>query len=176
MPVPAGLDYLGFQKGGIAKVLEVRNSAILADVLRLGITVQGIDIYKGIAHENIEMKDVPVLCQANMKIKWCREFDEWGTVEGATSGWAEGSKVPETDIVACNYDIAERNIGALRKRKWKLILTDEVHNLWNEETKQAQALLGDLTQIDRPRGLPLAKGGLKVHLAGTPPPRSIADL
>ena len=111
-----------------------------------------------------------------MKIKVCREFDEWSTLEGATSAWAEGSKVPETDIVACNYDTAEHNIGALRKRKWKLILTDEVHNLRNEDTKQAQALLGDLTQIDGPRGLPLAEGGLKVHLTGTPRPRSIADL
>lgn len=62
MAVPAGLDYLGFQKGGIAKVPEVRNSAILADVMRLGIAVQGIDVYNGMAHESIEMKDVSVLC------------------------------------------------------------------------------------------------------------------
>ena len=59
--MPAGLNYLGFQKGGIAKVLKVRSLAILADVMRLGITVQGIDIYNGMAHENIEMKDFSVL-------------------------------------------------------------------------------------------------------------------
>lgn len=135
-------------------------------------TVQGI----GLMNAKPNAANVLVICQANMKIKWTREIAKWMVNQDLTVGYAEGSKFPETNVVVINYDILQKNIEQLRARNWDLILTDEAHNLKNEEAQRTRAVLGDLLDVDGARMLPMADGGQLVHLTGTPKPNRVSEL
>jgi len=135
-------------------------------------TIQGI----GLMNAKPDATNVLVICQANMKIKWTREIDKWMVNRDLTVGYAEGSEFPNTNVVVINYDILQKNIERLRERHWDLILTDEAHNLKNEEAQRTKAVLGDLTEIDGARMLPLTQAGQLVHLTGTPKPNRVSEL
>lgn len=111
-----------------------------------------------------------------MKIKWTREIDKWMVNRGLTVAYAEGSDFPDTNVVVINYDILQKNIEKLRARRWDLILTDEAHNLKNEEAQRTKAVLGDLLDLDGVQMLPLAERGQLVHLTGTPKPNRVSEL
>jgi len=111
-----------------------------------------------------------------MKIKWTREIDKWMVNRNLTVGYAEGSEFPKTDVVVINYDILQKNLEQLRARNWDLILTDEAHNLKNEEALRTKAVLGDLMDTNGGQMLPLADHGQLVHLTGTPKPNRVSEL
>jgi SWI/SNF-related matrix-associated actin-dependent regulator 1 of chromatin subfamily A len=176
VPVPAGLDYLDFQKAGIQQVLDSGKSALIADDMGLGKTIQGIGVLNGMRDKDPERKSILVLCQANMKVKWCKEIEKWSYLDDLTIGHAKGSTFPETDVVAINYDIAQKNIDAIRARKWDLVIFDEAHNMGNEEALRTKALLGDMDMPGNHNAVPLSKGGIYLDLTGTPRPNRISQL
>ena len=135
-------------------------------------TVQGI----GLMNAKPDAVNVLVICQANMKIKWTREIDKWMVNRDLTVGYAEGSTFPETNVVVINYDILQKNIDHLRGRNWDLILTDEAHNLKNEEAQRTKAVLGDLLDLEGEQMLPMSDRGQLVHLTGTPKPNRVSEL
>lgn len=135
-------------------------------------TVQGI----GLMNAKPDAANVLVICQANMKIKWTREINKWMVNRDLTVGYAEGSEFPDTNVVVINYDILQKNIGPLHARNWDLILTDEAHNLKNEEAQRTKAVLGDLLDLDGARMLPMSDRGQLVHLTGTPKPNRVSEL
>lgn len=173
VPVPDGLDYLPFQKGGISSILDVGKSAFLADDMGLGKTIQGIGCING----KPETESVLVICQANMKLKWVRELEKWLVRKDYSIAYAEGDTLPETDIVVINYDILDRHKAKLLERRWGIILVDEAHNLQNPESKRTNAAYGDVINInpDIP-SLKLAKGGIIVPMSGTPKPNKVPGL
>ena len=176
LPAPEGIDYLPFQKTGIAMFSEPGKSGLIADDMGLGKTIQGVGIINDHLRQRPDARNILVLCQANMKIKWCREIDKWKLDQDLKADYAMGSEVPETDVVTINYDIAARNIETLRKRRWDLILTDEAHNLANEEAQRTQAVLGRLLGNAEADSLLMAKGGKIIHLTGTPRPNKVENL
>lgn len=135
-------------------------------------TVQGI----GLMNAKPDAANVLVICQANMKIKWTREINKWMVNRDLTVGYAEGSEFPDTNVVVINYDILQKNIGPLHARNWDLVLTDEAHNLKNEEAQRTKAVLGDLLDLDGARMLPMSDRGQLVHLTGTPKPNRVSEL
>lgn len=173
IPAPEGLDYLPFQKAGIYSIAATGRSGVIADDMGLGKTIQGI----GVINSRPEARNVLVTCQANMKLKWVRELKKWLINQSLSVAHADGSDVPETDIVVINYDIVDRNKEKLLGRKWDIILADEGHNMQNPEAKRTLAVLGDVINPspDTPR-LPLAKGGLFIPMTGTPKPNKVAGL
>ncbi len=173
LAAPEGIDYLPFQKSGIHAVVSSGKSGIIADDMGLGKTVAGI----GILNARPEARNILVVCQANMKLKWVREINKWRLNQDLTIGHAEGDSLPQTDIVVINYDIIGRHKAALQARSWDIILPDEAHNMKNHETQRTQAVLGDVVDLNPELPpLKLAPGGLMVHLTGTPKPNKIADL
>jgi hypothetical protein len=172
VPVPADIDYLPFQKLGIQQIARSGKSGIIADDMGLGKTVQGI----GLMNAKPDAANVLVICQANMKIKWTREIDKWMVNRDLSVGYAEGPNFPETNVVVINYDILQKNFDQLHARNWDLILTDEAHNLKNEEAQRTKAVLGDLLDLDGARMIPMAAGGQLVHLTGTPKPNRVSEL
>jgi len=172
VPVPADIDYLPFQKGGIQQISRSGKSGIIADDMGLGKTIQGI----GLMNAKPDASNVLVVCQANMKIKWTREIDKWMVNRGLTVGYAEGSTFPDTNVVVINYDILQKNIIPIHARNWDLILTDEAHNLKNEVAQRTKAVLGDLLDLDGARMLPMSDRGQLVHLTGTPKPNRVSEL
>lgn len=172
IPSPDGVDYLPFQKGGIARVSESGQSAIIADEMGLGKTIQGI----GIVNARPGIRNVLVFCQANMRLKWVREIEKWKTDPDLTVSHAEGSKWPDTNIVVINYDIAPRHLAQIHDRQWDIVIADEAHNLKNENAVRTKAILGDLMTDDNSDMVPLAPGGQLVHLTGTPKPNRVSEL
>lgn len=177
VPVPQDIDYLPFQKGGIAALSGPGKSGIIADDMGLGKTIQGI----GILNATPDAGSMIVFCQANMRLKWVREIEKWKVNTDLTVGHAEGNDWPDTDIVVINYDIASRHVENINARKWDIVLADEAHNLKNEEAQRTIAVLGDLTMDiepgeSAPGMVPLAKNGKLVHLTGTPKPNRISEL
>lgn len=171
-PSPEGVEYLPFQKGGIHAVSKSGKGAIIADDMGLGKTIQGI----GILNDRPDASDVLIICQANMKLKWVKELDKWMVNKTLSVGYAEGSKMPETNVVVINYDILAKNEDLLRDRKWDVILIDEAHNLKNEEAIRTKVALGDLMDVDGKGPLPVAENGQVVHLTGTPKPNKVSEL
>lgn len=171
VPVPEGVEYLDFQKGGIHQIKSSGKSGIIADDMGLGKTVQGI----GLMNARLEARNILVICQANMRLKWAREIEKW-QVSDRSIGVAEGAKCPDTDIVVINYDILQKNIEKLRARDWDIILPDEAHNLKNEEAQRTRAVLGDVLDPEGGAMLPMADKGQMVHLTGTPKPNRVSEL
>lgn len=68
---PEGLDYLPFQKAGIAAALNMPN-VLIADEMGLGKTVQALGV---LANSG----DLPALivCPASLKLNWQREASRW---------------------------------------------------------------------------------------------------
>jgi SNF2 family DNA or RNA helicase len=172
VPVPEDIDYLPFQKLGIQQIARSGKSGIIADDMGLGKTVQGI----GLMNAKPDAENVLMISQANMKIKWTREIDKWMVNRDLSVGYAEGSKFPDTNVVVINYDILQKNLERLHERNWDLILTDEAHNLKNEEAQRTKAVLGDLLDLEAARMIPMSEGGQLVHLTGTPKPNRVSEL
>jgi len=173
---PEGLEYLPFQKVGIQMIAKSGKGGLIADDMGLGKTIQGI----GILNARPDARRVLVACQANMRLKWVDEIEKWKINENLTVGHAEGDVWPDTDVVVINYDIVARHEDKIRATEWDLFLTDEAHNLKNEETKRTMTLLGamseELDSEDYVPPVPLAPGGQLVHLTGTPKPNRISEM
>jgi SNF2 family DNA or RNA helicase len=149
VPVPAGLELLGYQKAGI-KFALARPSTLIADEMGLGKTIQAI----GLVNASPELKRILVVCPASLKLNWAREFARWNTrglkceiVNG--KGWIEG------DVTIINYDVLVKHEDALMARRWDLLIVDEAHY-----AKNAQAQRTAVTH-----SIPAFR---RIYLTGTP--------
>lgn len=136
IPRPDGLDFLPFQRAGIA--YSVGKEGILnADEPGLGKTIQAI----GHINKQTHIKRAGLCVPASLKINWQRECEKWLS-RNMSVGIADSKFFPKTDIVIFNYEIAVQLAEALDEVDWDFLGFDEAHNLKNPETKRTQALLG----------------------------------
>lgn len=133
IPKPAGLDYLPFQRAGIAYALQ-RTHTLFGDDMGLGKTIQALGVVNA-----TKARRILVVCPASVKLNWEREAAKW-LVEPLTIGIANGSTVPDTDVVILNWDILDRNLETLQARTWDVLVADEVHYAKNPKAKRAKAL------------------------------------
>jgi len=155
--------------------------AILADEQGLGKTVQAID-----AADKAWAWDVLVVCKAIAKINWAREFAKWSTADPPAQvvgmaprpggRWAQApgtrARIAGEGLVVVNYDIIHhpRILRQLVKRRWDLIVADEMHSLKaGQESRRAQAML------DPGRGL-WRTADQVWGLSGTPAPNHVGEL
>ena len=160
IPVPDGLEYLPFQKAGIAAAKT--GNVLLGDEMGLGKTIQAL----GIINNDESIRKVLIVVPASLRLNWKREAEKW-LVADYTIGIAEGNDIPDTNIVIINYDILNRHADVLRKTDWDLVIADESHKLKNGKALRTQAVVGkwdsDPTKIIEP-----LKAKRKVFLTGTP--------
>ena len=151
-PVPAGLDYYGYQKAGIEYCLD-KDNILIGDEMGLGKTVQAI----GVINVN-KPKDVLIVSPASLKLNWKKELETWlvdkRDVQVIMSG--KDSLDEKQDIVIVNYDVLQKYQELLDK-KWSLVIMDEVHCLKNPDAQRTKAALS--VQADK-----------KIMLTGTPIP------
>lgn len=134
---PEGLAYLPFQGAGI--VYGVQRSRVLnADDMGLGKTIQAIGT---INNDPIQPKNILVVPPAGLLINWERELLKW-LCFNLSGDYASGQRVPNSDIVLCNYEIGYRIHDLLAQRKWDYIIYDEAHYMKNQDSKRTQAFLG----------------------------------
>lgn len=111
-------------------------------------------------------KKILIVCPATLKINWQRELEKWLVCE-KTIGIAQGSVLPDTDIVIINYDILNRHSVKLKKITWDFLIVDECHYLKNPKALRTKALLGTLDNKGK-----LQKKGIKakknIFMSGTP--------
>jgi SNF2 family DNA or RNA helicase len=169
IPSPEGLQYLPFQKAGVAYASS-RTSTLIGDEMGLGKTIQAIGVLN-----SSKWKRVLVVCPASLKINWVRELDKW-LVERRTIEIAKTKKpFPTSDIVVINYDILGKfkelfntsttpRAGKRPKRsstyvgpRWDYLIADECHYVKNRGSIRTKLL----AQIAK-------SSSRKVFLTGTP--------
>jgi SWI/SNF-related matrix-associated actin-dependent regulator 1 of chromatin subfamily A len=142
IPHPDGLDYLPFQKAGIAFALK-RTATWGADEMGLGKTVQAIGFINA---KRGEIGNVLIVCPASVKLNWRAELERWLVwPEGKPTIHVvngRGSTDSEAEIVIVNYDVLGRHRDWVIRRKWDLIILDEAHFCKNRDAKRTRALLG----------------------------------
>lgn len=160
IPVPNGLEYLGFQKAGIAYASR-RSNTLIADEMGLGKTVQAFGLINYIP----DIKNILIIPPASLRLNWGKEARRW-LVRDLSGGYAYGKVFPDTNIVIINYDIVYKHRQAIDARKWDLLICDEAHYLKNFETRRTQSVLGyeywgkqQMSPID---------AGMRLFLTGTP--------
>ena len=99
IPRPDGLEYMPFQRAGIAFALG-RENTLIGDEMGLGKTIQAV----GIVNASPDARRVLVICPASLKLNWQRELTKWLT-RPMSVGIGNGGGIPDTDIVIVNYDI-----------------------------------------------------------------------
>ena len=159
LPAPEGMEYLPFQKAGIAYALD-RPSTLIADEMGLGKTVESL----GVINATPDAKKILIICPASLRLNWKQEAEKWLT--RPLNICVVSPKSPpsaDDDIVIINYDVLRKHTDLLRSRTWDMMIVDECHYLKNPKAQRTKAVLGDkkadLAPIEATR---------KLFLTGTP--------
>ena len=132
IPSPEGLEYLPYQKGGIA-FSQGREGTLIADEMGLGKTIQAI----GRINVDPSIKRALIVCPASLKINWKRELDKWLT-RPMTVGIADSKTWPTgMNVVVINYDILTKCPQVLAE-EWDFVCFDESHYIKNEKAKRTK--------------------------------------
>lgn len=134
IPSPAGMEYLPFQRAGVAYAAN-KPFALIADEMGLGKTIQALGLInlKG-------FKKVLIVCPASLKGNWERECQKW-LVGGQTVG-VVSSEWTQTDIAIINYDILKKFQTPIHAENWDLLVCDEAHYLKNSKALRTIAVVG----------------------------------
>lgn len=154
-----GIDYLGYQKAGIAYALQ-RKDTLIGDAMGLGKTIQAL----GFANVT-DPSRVLIVCPRTLLFNWKNEALTWLVkkyeilvVEKKTD------VIPEQEdiIVIVNYNkiYGKSPLTKSLERSWDLLVFDECHALKNLDTQRTQAALGE-------KGL-MQRAHRTLFLTGTP--------
>jgi ERCC4-related helicase len=136
------VEVLPYQLDGIAFAAGA-GRAILADDMGLGKTLQGIGVAELLARE-AAIRKVLVVCPASVKSQWRSEilrFSErncqivLGSAEERSAQYEN-----ECFFTICNYEQVLRDILAIERAKWDLIVLDEGQRIKNWEAKTTQTV------------------------------------
>ena len=136
------VEILPYQLDGIAFAADA-GRAILADDMGLGKTLQGIGVAELLARV-ADIRKVLVVCPASVKAQWRNEVLRFSgrdcqIVSGSAAG-RSGQYENECFFTICNYEQVLRDIIAIERVKWDLIVLDEGQRIKNWEAKTAQTI------------------------------------
>jgi len=162
LPCPDGLEYMPFQKAGIAFGMA-RETVLIGDEMGLGKTIQAL----GLINADESVRRVLVICPASLKLNWAREAKKW-LVRPMVIGIADSKVFPSmANLIVINYDILDKYASALRAQEWDMMVCDEAHYMKNPKTLRTRQVLGGTSRKpgDRIDPIPARR---KVFLTGTP--------
>lgn len=119
LPVPSGLEYLPFQRAGIAYALR-RRSTLIADEMGLGKTVQAI----GWLNASANVHTALIVCPASLKLNWRRECEKWLTREAAVTVF----------VLIVNYE----QLSKLHDGAYDVVILDEAHYIKNPKAARSK--------------------------------------
>lgn len=132
---PEGLEYLPFQKAGIAYAMKVKD-VIIADDMGLGKTIQAI----GVINE-MKPQKVLVVCPASLRLNWKKELDKW-LVDEYDVGLMDERDFATPSVMIISYASLKTYKGWLNTEEFDLLICDESHYLKNKNTQRTQNVLG----------------------------------
>jgi len=133
--LPYQLDGIAFAAGA--------GRAVLADDMGLGKTLQGIGVAELLARE-ADIRRVLIVCPASVKAQWRSEILRFsdrecqivlGSAAERTSRYEKGCF-----FTICNYEQVLRDILAIERAKWDLIVLDEGQRIKNWEARTTQTI------------------------------------
>jgi SNF2 family DNA or RNA helicase len=133
---------LPYQLDGIAFAVGAGRT-ILADDMGLGKTIQGIGVAELLARE-AGIRKVLVICPASLKSQWRNEIHRCcerdcqlvlGSIAARTPQYAN-----DCFFTVCNYEQVLRDILAIERVKWDLIILDEGQRIKNWEAKTSSVI------------------------------------
>ena len=137
-------ELLPYQLDGIAFAVGA-GRAILADDMGLGKTIQGIGIAELLARE-AGIAKVLVICPATLKSQWRSEIHRFcdRSCQLVLGSAADRARQYDNDafFTICNYEQVLRDIGAIEKVPWGLIVLDEGQRIKNWEAKTSRIVKG----------------------------------
>lgn len=137
-----------YQTEGI-DFLSDRKFALLADDPGLGKTAQAI-----LALTKIKAKKILIICPAQVKYNWQREFEKWAPGQYSI-GILDTSyqELPKTNVIIVNYDLVIRKklFDRLIVPAWDCIINDESHRLKNPKATRTKKILGKHGLVNRAR-------------------------
>lgn len=160
IPKPDGLEYLPYQKAGIAYAMQ-RPATLIADSMGLGKTIQAI----GVINIDPSIKKVLIVCPATIKLNWRNELKKW-LVRPMSIGIVNG-EMPNTDIVIINFDLLKKWYPLLVETNWDMVCTDECHKVKNPKAQRTQFLLGKWDK-DPEKVIQPITAKRRLFLTGTP--------
>ncbi len=130
-------ELLPYQLDGIAFALGA-GRAVLADDMGLGKTIQGVGVAELLARE-AGIRKVLVICPTSLKSQWRSEIERFSDRSCQLVMGAMAERPAQYDNEAfytvCNYEQVLRDLLAIERVKWDLIILDEGQRIKNWEAK-----------------------------------------
>jgi SNF2 family DNA or RNA helicase len=170
IPCPPNLDYLPYQRGGIAYASAHRDT-LFGDEMGLGKTIQAIGTYNA----DPTAWTALVICPASLKLNWKKEFEKWSTKGSKVAVVKPGLKAfPVADVIIINYELLSKWRSELRSIDWHIMIVDEAHYVKNPKTGRTKEIFGHKATKDKvtkeivTKALEPLKAGRRLFLTGTP--------
>ncbi len=127
-----------------ALFLARKGRAFLADDMGLGKTLQAI-VATLLMRRTAGIKKTLIVCPASLKHQWAREIakacgESACVVEGSRAARATAYRRWKHGFLILNYELALRDLDAVRRASADLVVLDEAQRIKNWETKTAKAI------------------------------------
>jgi superfamily II DNA or RNA helicase len=146
-PLRQGLlktELLPYQLDGIAFAVGA-GRAVLADDMGLGKTIQGVGVAELLARE-AGISHVLVVCPVSLKSQWSSEIQRFSRrscqLVAGTAEERAGQYGADVFFTIVNYEQVMRDIPAIERVRWDLIILDEGQRIKNWEAKTTRVVKG----------------------------------
>jgi len=137
-------ELLPYQLDGIAFAVGA-GRAVLADDMGLGKTIQGVGVAELLARE-ADISRVLVVCPVSLKSQWRSEIQRFSrrSCQLVAGSAAERAAQYGADVffTIVNYEQVRRDIVAIERTRWDLIMLDEGQRIKNWEAKTTRIVKG----------------------------------
>ncbi|MFN0196934.1 MAG: DEAD/DEAH box helicase [Planctomycetaceae bacterium] len=136
------VELLPYQLDGVAFAAGA-GRAVLADDMGLGKTVQGVGVAEFLAR-HAEIRKVLVVCPTSLKSQWRNEIERFSdrSCQLVLGGMAERATQYDNEafFTVCNYEQVLRDLLAIERVQWDLIILDEGQRIKNWEAKTTNVI------------------------------------